>query len=47
MKDKPTHGICEKCCSYVIENNQPQMKKNDGQNRGQNVFFKAFDHSDH
>lgn len=33
LKDKASHAICVKCCSYVIENNQQEMKENDGQNR--------------
>lgn len=27
MKDKASHAICVKCCSYVIENNQQEMKE--------------------
>lgn len=30
LKDK---AICVKCCSYVIKNNQQEMKENDGQKR--------------
>lgn len=38
MKDKANHAICGKCCTYVIENNQHGMKKNDGQNKGGKCF---------
>lgn len=38
VKDKANHAICGKCCTYVIENNQHGMKKNDGQNKGENVL---------
>lgn len=42
LKDKASHAICGKCGSYVIENNQQEMKKNDGQNRKKKTFFKAW-----
>ena len=38
LKDKASHAICGKCCSYVIENYQQGMKENDGQNRKKKCF---------